>query len=585
MTADENPFGINITKRLVSPGAEQLLYNKQSLERSEYQSGFVEMVDYIGGDDMIVRGATSGLGLSAFKENPNRADFLEHLAWMRLDAPFRSTQLKFHIKMPIEGALTFVYDENISVNEYSARYSEIPEEANIPSIERIAAELTGENIEEQANLIHGVLTQRRNETYGPYLRLGSDKDIGLARELARVVLGIDNDTEFFWKTDIYNLAQFVEKHRRQKGRYEITRDYVELAAEAAQKLAPEAWAALTVRLPARIKLTYPTDAEIVDPSLAPADWTPSNTRRPTVPELEEILFEQTPYLEDGGFQVVDYLGNKDSPAEAARTSYGRGTKKISNNKGLTRTLVRSRHTSPIEMGILSMESKALVLVDPRQAGRHRTLKFTGFMGTTPIGSEYYIPPANELRLQHLVEKQGRGEVLDEDRQVEAKQLLEGTYAMQAESVDKLRELGAPERLVRAGLGVGHYTKTFRVCDTHNLSHFLSLRLDSHAQKEIQQLADPMSEALKLLNPHVHQALLDYHPNLNGEALSVHGFAHLGGLLNEHGSLENVDLNNMETYKGSKMLVKKRDKDGKTKTELNREGLEYQNLLMRLRGTE
>jgi thymidylate synthase (FAD) len=586
MTADENPFGINITKRLVSPGAEQLLYHKQSLERPEYQSGFVEVVDYMGGDDMVVRAATSGLGLSAFKENPERADFLQHLAWMRLDQPFRSTQLKIFMKMPIEGGLTFVYDENISVNEYSGRYSEMINSANIPSIERIAAELTGSDVEQRAEAIYKILSDRREESYNSYLKLSSKEDVGLTRELARVVLGVDNDTQFFWKTDLYNLAQFVEKHRRQKGLHEITRDYVELAAEAAQKLAPEAWDALTVPRQRRLHLTYPTDAEIVDPDLAPASWQPTKTKRATVPDLEDTLFKQTPYLEHGGFQVVDYMGNNDAPAEAARTSYGRGTKKVSNNKRLTRTLIRGRHTSPLEMAVLAMETKALVFVDPRQAGRHRTLKFTGFMGTQPIGSEFYVPPAHELRLQSLEEHQGRGEVLDEERKKGAKKLLDETYAMQAESVEQLRTLGAPERLVRAGLGVGSYTKTWRIGDIHNICHFLGLRLDSHAQKEIQQLADPISEAVRLLAPDVHQALLDYHPNLGAELISRHGYEHLGNLLQEAGAFNLIDPENITTYKGSKMVVKvKNQETGKFEPGLGREGDAFKKQLRRLRDTK
>tara|TARA_Y100000310_G_scaffold345532_1_gene466143 strand:- start:7915 stop:9750 length:1836 start_codon:yes stop_codon:yes gene_type:complete len=497
-----NPFGVNSTKRYCSPGAEDLLFHSHWLK----PYGSVELIGYKGGDITVSRIATAGHGLKIFPEQPDLDDFVEHLAAKEIDEPFRSVMLQFRIVAPIEVAYSFVYSPDCSVNEYSGRYSVMMDEGYVPSYERILRHVQDED---KAREILSTLKARRRDSYDSYKTL-LDRN-NLTRELSRCILGSDNYTKFYWKMDLANLARFVRKQRKQHEPDTITRDYLEIIAEMASKCAPLSWTVLMNDGNKVITLTHPRDEDIIDTPLSSPEWELSETRRVTVDSLEEVLFVERSYLDTGAFQVVDYMGDDDTIAEAARVSYGRGTAKASMNKRLLRTLMRSLHTSPFEMVQMDWESRGILFIDPRQAARHRTLRWSTFMGTSniPLGRTPFMPREEELRFQDDTEKQGRGGLLDEEERRLALHRIENTYMAQDLAVEYLRKAGARPSWVRSGFGVGASTRIWRSGDGNNIAKFLALRLDSHAQREIQEIATLIDEAYGTFLPDTHRAVHDY----------------------------------------------------------------------------
>ncbi len=575
MTDGKNPFGVNKTKRYVSDGAEKRLFDYYHI----YNSGFLSLVDYMGGDATVERVATAGHGTRIFPEKPSTDDFINHISSKKIIEPFKSVQLKFQIQAPIETALTLVYEPSASVNEYSGRYSVMLDTSYTPSVAELQKKMNGETARE----VQYLLAKNRRDAVDNYKELIG---IDMARELARSGLGIDNDTRFYWKMDLPSLAKFVETQRAKLDLSSHVRDYVEAIAEIASYVAPISWEALLSNKKKNIKLPLPTDDEVVDGHLNPSSWSPENTRRPTVHGLEEHLFKIKTFLNYGEFQVVDYMGEDSSFAQAARTSYGEGTKTLQDDQHLVRSLIRDLHTSPIEMCELAMESKSPIFVDPRQAGRHRTLDNHGFMGYMPIGSQFYIPPEEELKYQDRKNRQGRGKEMDPEDKITAIQLLKDTFNESLETAKALRELGAPEDVVRRTKGVGNYTIRWRTGDSHNIGHFLMLRLDPHAQKEIRSLAQLVDEAHKLHTPTANEALHTY--IINGMRLSEKEIK----LIRDKGYMnQEMDLDKLDNYTGVGFVIKKKDDEGKIMfddndepvKELSREGNAFKGKLEKLLG--
>lgn len=537
----EAPFGINRTNRYVSQGAEDILFQQDKIG----ETGLVELVDYMGGDGTVERVATSGYGRGIFPEVPRESDFIGHLAASGIYQPFSSVQLKFNVQSPIEAALTLVYDSGVSVNEYSGRYSEMMDSSWQPSEEWIKGKLSGDQKDDRAAQILNVFNQGRNRTFGEYKEL---LDIDMARELARSGLGIDNDTAYFLKMDLNTAARIVKNGDKYFGGSDVTDAYIGAIADAAQQVAPNSWRAL-MGAGRRISLTMPRDVVVVDHDLRPAEWKAKDTKRITVPGLEEHMFSVRKFLDHGQFQVVDYMGNDSSFAQAARVSYGAGTKKVSDDHNLTKSLIRDLHTSPIEMAELAFESRNPVFSDPRQADRHRTLDSHGFMGYTPIGNLFYVPSDAQFKYQDGVNKQGRGKEMDAEDLQRAKDIFIEDKEAQLETVGKLEELGAPEELIRAAKGVGFYSTRWRTGDVHNLGHFLMLRLDLHAQKEVRDYAEQIDWAMSLHTPVAHAAIQ------NNVIDCVRFGANEVEFLKSKGILGDFDIDDPESYRGSGMLVK------------------------------
>lgn len=245
------------------------------------------------------------------------------------------------------------------------------------------------------------------------------------------------------------------------------------------------------------------------------------TRRPTVPALEEQLHKLHPVLDHGFVRVVDYMGDDGAIVQAARVSYGRGTKTASTDRGLIRYLMRHRHTTPFEMCEIKLHVKLPIFV-ARQWIRHRTANVNEYSARYSIlDREFYLPSPDHLAAQSTTNRQGREQVLTGDEGARVLDLLRRDAAQSYETYtwllndDGEGNPSDPERsmlareLARMNLTVNYYTQWYWKIDLHNLLHFLSLRADAHAQYEIRVYAELISELVRAWVPVAFEAYSDY----------------------------------------------------------------------------
>jgi thymidylate synthase (FAD) len=260
----------------------------------------------------------------------------------------------------------------------------------------------------------------------------------------------------------------------------------------------------------------------------------ATTRRATVPALEDILYRALPVLDHGFVRVVDYMGDDAAIVQAARVSYGRGTKKTREDAGLIRYLLRHRHTTPFEMCEIKYHVKLPVFV-ARQWIRHRTANVNEYSARYSIlDREFYIPAPEHLAAQSTVNRQGRGDVLTG---AEAQRVLDLLKDDSNRAYDHYEEMlneredgtvivpgkaGLARELARMNLPLNVYTQWYWKTDLHNLLHFLSLRADAHAQYEIRAFAETMLDTVKRWVPLVYEAVADY--RMGGYTLSAKALA-------------------------------------------------------------
>ena len=266
----------------------------------------------------------------------------------------------------------------------------------------------------------------------------------------------------------------------------------------------------------------------------------ATTRRATVPALEDILYEVLPVLDHGFVRVIDYMGDDGAVVQAARVSYGKGTRRVSEDRGLIAYLMRHRHSTPFEMCEIKYHVKLPIFV-ARQWIRHRTANVNEYSARYSIlDNEFYLPAPDKLAAQSAANRQGRGEVLAGEEAARVMALLREdartAYAHYEEmlneradgsTVDPARD-GLARELARINLNLGFYTQWYWKIDLHNLLHFLSLRADAHAQYEIRVYADAMLETVKRWVPLCHEAFLEY--AMGGVKLSATGLAVVKRLL-------------------------------------------------------
>jgi len=232
-----------------------------------------------------------------------------------------------------------------------------------------------------------------------------------------------------------------------------------------------------------------------------------------------LLDKEFKVLDHGFVRLVDYMGSDAAIVQAARVSYGEGTKKVSEDRALIRYLMRRRHTSPFEMVEFKFHVKLPIFV-ARQWIRHRTANVNEYSGRYSVmKEEFYIPEAKDIRFQSTVNKQSRSEeeVPDELKQ-RFIEFLQKTHAASYEEYQRLIDEGLARELARIGLPLSLYTEWYWKIDLHNLFHFLRLRLDPHAQLEIRQYAHVMADMVKVVCPLAYEAFMDYSFN----ALSFSG---------------------------------------------------------------
>lgn len=266
-------------------------------------------------------------------------------------------------------------------------------------------------------------------------------------------------------------------------------------------------------------LTPEQQAEIDD-----ARANPRPTLRAVAEGMERHLYVAHPVLDHGLIRVIDYMGDDSAIVQAARVSYGRGTKAVSNDEGLIRYLMRHWHSTPFEMCEVKFHVKLPVFV-ARQWIRHRTANVNEYSARYSIlDREFYIPAPEHLAAQSTVNNQGRGEVL---AGAEAQRVLDILREDSMRSYDHYEGMlsqegqqGLARELARMNLPANIYTQWYWKTDLHNLFHFLRLRADAHAQYEIRAYAETMCRIVADWVPLAYAAFEDY--RLGGVQLSAKG---------------------------------------------------------------
>lgn len=233
--------------------------------------------------------------------------------------------------------------------------------------------------------------------------------------------------------------------------------------------------------------------------------------RPHSPALDAILGHEHKALDHGFLRVVDYMGDESAIVQAARVSYGTGTKAVQTDRGLIRYLMRHRHSSPLEMCEIKMHAKLPIFV-ARQWIRHRMASVNEYSARYSIlDSEFYLPDPARVCAQSKDNKQGRGEVLDSVLADDVRCILQRDALDTQSDYNSLigPDYNLSRELARIGLTLSTYTQWYWKIDLHNLLHFLSLRLDQHAQYEIRVYAEIIMGIVRQWVPNVVEAFEDY----------------------------------------------------------------------------
>ena len=256
------------------------------------------------------------------------------------------------------------------------------------------------------------------------------------------------------------------------------------------------------------------------------------TKRVTAPELEKVLFEAIPILDHGFIRVIDYMGDDTSIVQAARVSYGKGTKKVSTDSGLIKYLMRHWHSTPFEMCEIKYHVKLPIFI-ARQWIRHRTANVNEYSARYSIlDKEFYLPSPEHLAAQSKNNRQGRGNIIEGEQANKVLNLLKkdaeqtyDNYEMMLNerydgSVIDEKKTGLARELARMNLTLNTYTQWYWKTDLLNLMNFLRLRVDPHAQYEIRAYADVMLDNLKKWVPITYEAFIDY--RVGGTEVSAKG---------------------------------------------------------------
>lgn len=264
------------------------------------------------------------------------------------------------------------------------------------------------------------------------------------------------------------------------------------------------------------------------------------TYRAVCPALEEILYKPIPILDHGFIRVIDYMGDDSAIVQAARVSYGKGTKKVNEDAGLINYLLRHRHSTPFEMCEIKFHVKLPIFI-ARQWIRHRTANVNEYSARYSIlDREFYIPAPEQLAAQSTSNRQGRGDLVEgaEAKRVfellkkDSTQVYDHYIEMlnESETGEKIKpdSKGLARELARMNLTLNYYTQWYWKIDLQNFMHFLSLRADPHAQYEIRVYAEAMLDVLKRWLPITYDAFMNY--RVGGAAISAKGLTSIRKML-------------------------------------------------------
>lgn len=232
--------------------------------------------------------------------------------------------------------------------------------------------------------------------------------------------------------------------------------------------------------------------------------------RVVVPEAEALLDQEIRVLDKGFVRLVDYMGGDARIVQAARVSYGAGTKTVRQDRGLIHYLMKNWHTSPFEQVQLTFHAKMPIFV-ARQWVRHRTARLNEISGRYSImKDEFYVPSPEHIRPQSSDNKQGRSqERYTADEEQEIVRLFEEEQRAVYANYEKLLEKNLARELARNNLPLSLYTEWYWQIDLHNLFHFLRLRMDDHAQYEIRVYAEAMAQCARAVAPLAYEAFEEH----------------------------------------------------------------------------
>ncbi|WP_312406225.1 FAD-dependent thymidylate synthase [Rhizobium sp.] len=253
------------------------------------------------------------------------------------------------------------------------------------------------------------------------------------------------------------------------------------------------------------------------------------TSRPVSAGIDNLLFRELPVLDHGFVRVIDYMGDDNAVVQAARVSYGRGTKSVRDDASLIRYLMRNEHTSPFEMAEIKLHIKLPIFV-ARQWIRHRTANVSEISGRYSIlDNEFYLPSPETLGTQSATNRQGREHTLDEEQSADVLDFMKGeaerayatyTHLLGSESAESS---GLARELARMNLTLNYYTQLYWKIDLHNFMKFISLRINPRSQFEIRAYAEKLAHVLAEWTPISYEAFLEYRQNgftLSAKALLV-----------------------------------------------------------------
>ena len=247
-----------------------------------------------------------------------------------------------------------------------------------------------------------------------------------------------------------------------------------------------------------------------------------NTKRATVDKLEKILFKPIKVLDHGFIRVIDYMGDDAAIVQAARVSYGKGTKTLNQDRGLINYLMRHHHTTPFEMCEIKLHIKLPIFI-ARQWIRHRTANVNEYSARYSIlDKEFYLPNPENIAVQSNTNKQGRSQILEAH---EAERVLNILKENALEAYDTYMDLlnlneetgeisdpnksGIARELARMNLTLNYYTQWYWKIDLNNLLHFLRLRSDIHAQYEIREYANLILDIVAQWVPYTYESFINY----------------------------------------------------------------------------
>lgn len=226
--------------------------------------------------------------------------------------------------------------------------------------------------------------------------------------------------------------------------------------------------------------------------------------------VRDLIGKEIPCLDKGFVRLIDVMGDDDSIVQAARVSYGTGTKKVLEDRGLIRYLMRHLHTTPFEMVEFKFHVKLPIFV-ARQWIRHRTANVNEYSGRySEMRDEFYVPDADQIRRQSTSNKQGRSD--DQFESEDAQRIIgmmSDTQNTLYNEYQQLLSTNLARELARINLPVSNYTEWYWKIDLHNLFHFLRLRMDDHAQYEIRVYGQAIAEIVKAATPVAFEAFEDY----------------------------------------------------------------------------